>query len=126
MQERNMSIFEKYLTLWVLLCIGAGILIGKVAPGMGYPARTAGGLRTFCKGRVPSANGADRIGCLLILKGFTYLTISHSSFITGCEDRTEKWKTYTQCRRVFEVTYQMSTAFQSGELPEFERKIICK
>jgi len=32
--ERNMSIFEKYLTLWVLLCIGVGILIGKVAPGM--------------------------------------------------------------------------------------------
>ncbi len=32
--ERNMSVFEKYLTLWVGLCIGAGILIGKVAPGM--------------------------------------------------------------------------------------------
>jgi ACR3 family arsenite transporter len=32
--ERNMSVFEKYLTLWVLLCIGAGVLIGKVAPGM--------------------------------------------------------------------------------------------
>jgi ACR3 family arsenite transporter len=29
-----MSVFEKYLTLWVLLCIGAGVLIGKVAPGM--------------------------------------------------------------------------------------------
>ena len=32
--ERNMSIFEKYLPLWVLLCVGAGILIGKIAPGM--------------------------------------------------------------------------------------------
>lgn len=32
--ERNMSVFEKYLTLWVVLCIGAGILIGKIAPGM--------------------------------------------------------------------------------------------
>ena len=32
--ERNMSIFEKYLTLWVLACIGAGILIGKIVPGM--------------------------------------------------------------------------------------------
>jgi len=32
MQERNMSIFEKYLTLWVLLCIGAGITLGKFAP----------------------------------------------------------------------------------------------
>ncbi len=32
--ERNMPVFEKYLTLWVLLCIGAGILIGKIAPEM--------------------------------------------------------------------------------------------
>jgi len=32
--ERNMSVFERYLTLWVLLCIGIGILIGKTAPGM--------------------------------------------------------------------------------------------
>lgn len=32
--ERHISFFEKYLTLWVLLCIGAGILIGKVAPGV--------------------------------------------------------------------------------------------
>lgn len=30
--EREMNIFEKYLTVWVLLCIGAGIIIGKVAP----------------------------------------------------------------------------------------------
>ena len=29
-----MSIFEKYLTLWVILCIAVGILIGKVAPGL--------------------------------------------------------------------------------------------
>ena len=33
MQERKkLSIFEKYLTLWVLLCIGAGIFLGKTAP----------------------------------------------------------------------------------------------
>jgi ACR3 family arsenite transporter len=31
--ERNMPGFERYLTLWVLLCIGAGIFLGKVAPG---------------------------------------------------------------------------------------------
>ena len=31
-KERGLSVFEKYLTLWVLLCIGAGILLGKVAP----------------------------------------------------------------------------------------------
>lgn len=35
--ERNMSIFERYLTVWVLACIAVGILIGKIAPGLaGY------------------------------------------------------------------------------------------
>ena len=28
-----MSIFERYLTLWVALCIGVGILFGHLAPG---------------------------------------------------------------------------------------------
>jgi len=31
-EKRKLSIFEKYLTLWVLLCIGAGIILGKIAP----------------------------------------------------------------------------------------------
>lgn len=31
-EERKLSVFEKYLTLWVLLCIGAGIFLGKIAP----------------------------------------------------------------------------------------------
>lgn len=30
----GMSIFERYLTLWVGLCIVAGILLGKLAPGL--------------------------------------------------------------------------------------------
>lgn len=29
-----MTIFEKYLTLWVALCIGAGILLGRTAPSV--------------------------------------------------------------------------------------------
>jgi ACR3 family arsenite transporter len=29
-----MSLFERYLTLWVVLCILGGILLGKVAPGV--------------------------------------------------------------------------------------------
>ncbi len=32
--ERGLGFFEKYLTVWVLLCIGAGILLGKAAPGI--------------------------------------------------------------------------------------------
>ncbi len=31
-EKRKLSVFEKYLTLWVLLCIGAGIFLGKVSP----------------------------------------------------------------------------------------------
>ncbi len=30
--ERRLNVFEKYLTLWVFLCIAAGIVLGKVAP----------------------------------------------------------------------------------------------
>ena len=32
--NRGMGIFERYLTVWVLLCIGAGILLGKLAPNV--------------------------------------------------------------------------------------------
>ncbi|MHC4660615.1 MAG: ACR3 family arsenite efflux transporter [Planctomycetota bacterium] len=31
---KGLSIFEKYLSIWVLLCIGAGIALGKIAPGI--------------------------------------------------------------------------------------------
>jgi len=33
-KQQGLGFFEKYLTLWVLLCIGAGILLGKLAPGI--------------------------------------------------------------------------------------------
>ena len=33
-KEKHLNIFEKYLTLWVLLCIAVGIIIGKAAPGI--------------------------------------------------------------------------------------------
>lgn len=34
MEEKRLSTFERYLTLWVLLCIAAGILLGKFTPGI--------------------------------------------------------------------------------------------
>jgi len=34
MTERRLSTFEKYLTLWVALCIVAGIALGRAAPGV--------------------------------------------------------------------------------------------
>lgn len=33
-EGKKLGVFEKYLTLWVLLCIAAGIALGKVAPDM--------------------------------------------------------------------------------------------
>ncbi len=33
-EEKKLSIFERYLTLWVLLCIIGGIILGKLAPGV--------------------------------------------------------------------------------------------
>ncbi len=31
--KRELTVFEKYLTAWVLLCIVVGIILGKIAPG---------------------------------------------------------------------------------------------
>src|SRR4030043_248882 len=32
-QGKGLNVFEKYLTLWVVLCIAGGIVLGKFAPG---------------------------------------------------------------------------------------------
>lgn len=34
MTEKKLTFFEKYLTVWVLLCISGGILLGKFSPGV--------------------------------------------------------------------------------------------
>ena len=34
MTEKKLSVFERYLTLWVLLCITVGIILGKLAPSL--------------------------------------------------------------------------------------------
>src|SRR5512134_353235 len=33
MGEKQMSFFDRYLTLWVALCMGVGVALGKAAPG---------------------------------------------------------------------------------------------
>jgi len=49
MNDRKMtSIFERYLTVWVGLCIAGGIALGKIAPG----------LATFLEGMSININGA--------------------------------------------------------------------
>jgi len=46
--DRKMtSVFERYLSLWVVLCIIAGILLGKFAPGV---AKSLDGLAIYVKG----------------------------------------------------------------------------
>jgi arsenite transporter len=34
LDNRSLGFFERYLTVWVILCIGAGILLGRLAPGL--------------------------------------------------------------------------------------------
>src|SRR4030043_530307 len=34
-KEASLGIFEKYLTLWIILCIAAGLLIGRFLPEFG-------------------------------------------------------------------------------------------
>ncbi len=46
-KERSLSSFEKYLTLWVFVCIALGVLIGKVAPGA---AKFLDGLSIYVSG----------------------------------------------------------------------------
>ena len=42
-KTKGLSVFERYLTVWVLLCIAGGMVLGKVAPGV---AKTLDGLRS--------------------------------------------------------------------------------
>jgi ACR3 family arsenite transporter len=45
--SKGINFFERYLTLWVALCIIAGIVLGKVAPNV---ARTLDGMSIFVDG----------------------------------------------------------------------------
>ncbi len=38
-QPKGLNVFEKYLTIWVLLCIVGGIVLGKLALVAGYFSR---------------------------------------------------------------------------------------
>jgi len=47
-EPQGLGFFEKYLTVWVLLCIAAGIVLGRLAPGVAQ----------FLDGLAISVNGA--------------------------------------------------------------------
>ena len=38
--EKRLNLFERYLTLWVGLCMMRGVLLGQWAPGMVQTLRT--------------------------------------------------------------------------------------
>ncbi|HDR00410.1 MAG TPA: ACR3 family arsenite efflux transporter [candidate division WOR-3 bacterium] len=46
-QPQGLSVFERYLTLWVLACIGLGILLGRLAPGL---AKMLDGIAIYTNG----------------------------------------------------------------------------
>jgi len=46
-KPKSLNVFEKYLTFWVLACIGAGILLGKLAPSL---AKTLDGFSIYSGG----------------------------------------------------------------------------
>ena len=46
-KPKGLNVFEKYLTIWVLACIGVGILLGKLAPGL---AKTLDGIAIYTNG----------------------------------------------------------------------------
>ncbi|MBU1260525.1 MAG: ACR3 family arsenite efflux transporter [Planctomycetes bacterium] len=46
-KTRSLGIFERYLTVWVILCIVAGIILGKLTPGF---AKTLDGMAIYVKG----------------------------------------------------------------------------
>jgi len=46
-QPKGLNVFEKYLTFWVLACIGAGIVLGRLAPGF---AKTLDGIAIYTNG----------------------------------------------------------------------------
>lgn len=49
LQEKGLNVFEKYLTVWVILCIIGGIVLGKLAPGF---AKTLDGMAIYV-GKAP-------------------------------------------------------------------------
>jgi hypothetical protein len=40
--EKQLNPFERYLTVWVALCMVAGVVLGQVAPGLVHTLRTDG------------------------------------------------------------------------------------
>ncbi len=52
-KPQGLGFFERYLTVWVLICIGVGITLGKIAPGI---AQFLDGMAISVRGAAPSSS----------------------------------------------------------------------
>lgn len=71
---RRRDVFERYLSLWVALCIAGGIVIGKAAPGlMAGPSR-----RELGHANLPIAVLAASGFAGAVLSGYAFAFLPHS------------------------------------------------
>ncbi len=82
------NVFERYLTVWVGLCIVCGILLGKVAPGM---AKMLDGMSVFVKG-APVVSIPIAI-CLFFMMYPIMVKIDFASVIKAGRSGTPVWLT---------------------------------
>ena len=87
-QRKMTNIFERYLTVWVALCIGGGILLGKLAPNL---AKTLDGLAI-------SVNGAPVVSipiaiCLFFMMYPIMVKIDFASVIRAGKSGKPVWLT---------------------------------
>lgn len=80
--------FERYLTVWVALCIGGGILLGKIAPG----------LATYLDGLAISVNGAPVVSipiaiCLFFMMYPIMVKIDFASVVKAGKSGKPVWLT---------------------------------
>ncbi|HPC20752.1 MAG TPA: arsenical-resistance protein, partial [Kiritimatiellia bacterium] len=87
-QRKMTNIFERYLTVWVALCIGGGILLGKLAPNL---AKTLDGLAI-------SVNGAPVVSipiaiCLFFMMYPIMVKIDFASVVKAGKSGKPLWLT---------------------------------
>ena len=81
-KKRDMGVFERYLTLWVGLCIIAGIVLGAYAPAFA----------TFMDGMNISVNGAPIISIPIAICLFFMMDHGKNRFCRGRKSR-QKYQT---------------------------------
>ncbi|OGV31942.1 MAG: arsenical-resistance protein [Lentisphaerae bacterium GWF2_45_14] len=87
-ERRMTNPFERYLTLWVVLCIAGGILLGKLAPGL---AKTLDGMSL-------SVNGAPVVSipiaiCLFFMMYPIMVKIDFASVLKAGKSAKPVWLT---------------------------------